>query len=175
VARRGARFCSHACATGTPITRFWSHVDKNGPTPIHVPELGPCWTWTGPKERSGHGRTYVATGKRDGAHRFSYRLLVGDFDPALFICHKCDNPSCVNPRHLFAGTQLDNVRDRESKLRGCHGENSHMAKITEEQAIEALRLHAKGVPCSVIADKLDLGTQATLNLLRRKTWKHLSF
>ena len=92
------------------IARFWSKVNKNA-------ENG-CWVFTGAKHDWGYGIFYVDEKRRlVRAHRFSYWLHFGPYPKDKFVLHKCDNPPCVNPDHLFLGTQLDNVRDCLSKSR----------------------------------------------------------
>lgn len=84
------------------IARFWEKVDKNGPTPVHAPELGPCWVWTASLRAKGYGAFgYTLNGKtvQDRGHRFSYALHVGPIPARAFVLHKCDNPACVNPTH----------------------------------------------------------------------------
>jgi hypothetical protein len=105
----------------TLIERFWPKVDKKGPIPKNRPDLGPCWIWTGSisnqnTKNKRYGNIY-AWGKGRRAHRVAYRLFIEEFDENLKICHHCDNPTCVNPKHLFLGTQKDNVRDCLSKGR----------------------------------------------------------
>lgn len=85
---------------------FWNRVDKSGE----------CWEWLGGKDRDGYGRI-VINGKWWGSHRLSYTLVKGEIPKGLVICHSCDNPGCVNPSHLFVGTQTDNVKDMDSKGR----------------------------------------------------------
>jgi len=94
--------------------RFWSKVDKSA---------GPdgCWLWTAGKFRQGYGCFDVA-GKSVKAHRTAYTLTNGQIPHdgsahGLCVCHRCDNPPCCNPAHLFLGTHIDNVRDRENKGR----------------------------------------------------------
>ncbi len=82
-----------------------------------------CWLWSGVKDRNGYGCFYVKeqngkyTHKRKYAHRISYEIYNGEFDKNMFVCHTCDTPSCVNPKHLFLGTPRDNFQDMFKKGR----------------------------------------------------------
>ncbi len=100
--------------------RFWSKVDKNGPTPVHCPEVGQCWVWTAfRKPNNGYGTFKGEGGKRGTiilAHRFSYSMLA-DIPNGMRVLHRCDNPACVRPEHLFLGSQKDNVHDCIAKGR----------------------------------------------------------
>lgn len=88
--------------------RFWEKVQV---IPFHS-----CWEWVAARNEYGYG--VFGIGKQtDKAHRISFRLLVGEIPKGKFICHKCDNPSCVNPNHLFVGTGADNVKDMIEKKR----------------------------------------------------------
>lgn len=80
-----------------------------------IPECG-CWIWTGATVRDDYG-CIIVDGKVIRAHRFSWQLHNGPIPKGLFVLHKCDTPSCVNPQHLFLGTQLDNIRDMLNKNR----------------------------------------------------------
>lgn len=83
---------------------FWSHV-----------EITPdCWMWHGNIDTNGYGRT-TFNGVRTGAHRVSYFLLKGEIPKGMMACHHCDNPKCVNPAHIFIGTQKDNMQDWTKK------------------------------------------------------------
>ncbi len=86
------------------MERFWSKVDKSGD----------CWLWRGSVNPQGYG-TFSFGGKSRGAHRVSYLLSKGEIGDGLCVCHTCDNPPCVNPDHLWLGTQADNMRDMGSK------------------------------------------------------------
>lgn len=89
--------------------RFWSKVSKE-------PNEKGCWIWTGELGIKGYGIATVR-GFRVAAHRLSYLIHNGSLDPDLMVCHNCDNPPCVNPEHLFQGTNSDNVRDCVNKKR----------------------------------------------------------
>jgi transcriptional regulator with XRE-family HTH domain len=94
--------------------KFWDFVDKDGPEVAGRSHLGRCWVWTGPanEKRGGYGRW-----RRALAHRHSWELANGPIPDGLWILHHCDNPPCVNPAHLYAGTHLDNMRDMAERGR----------------------------------------------------------
>jgi len=79
-------------------------------------DIGPCIEWPWSKDQKGYGALYI-NGTKIQAHRAAYRLHVGKIPRGMLICHKCDNPKCINPKHLFAGTPSDNLRDCVKKGR----------------------------------------------------------
>ena len=108
-----------------------------------------CWLWRGPFIRSGYG-TMTHRGVRRYAHRWTYEVATGTRldDPKVLVCHRCDNPPCVNPAHLFLGTYLDNNRDSQRKGRGKIPRLAHeqhpMAKLTRADVREIRSLYTTG-------------------------------
>jgi len=136
-----------------------------------------CWVWTGWKTVKGYGKI-SREGKGKGpsvyAHRLAYELHTGEIPVGNVVCHSCDNPSCVNPAHLFVGTQVDNLRDMASKGRSLRGERQPNAKLTESNVIEIFAMRRDGAKLSVIGDRFGVGKSHVHGVLTRKTWKHLA-
>jgi hypothetical protein len=106
-----------------------------------INEKSGCWEWTAGKTKSGYGR-FSLKGQMIRAHRFSYHIYNNTNPGELLICHSCDNPICVNPKHLFLGTGKDNSQDREKKGRSNprKGLNHPMCKLTENQIISIKKM-----------------------------------
>lgn len=154
--------------------RFWEKVQKG---------YG-CWLWVGARNQNGYGLAYrKVRGENRNllAHRISYELTFGKIPAGLFICHHCDNPPCVNPKHLFAGTARDNNLDRDRKgrrrpptFRSPVGKDHPGAKLTEAQVQEIRRLRdLNGWGHRRISMRLNLPRGAVDGVVRRLSWKQL--
>lgn len=133
------RFISgHQLRRGTLPERFWEKVDVRDPDE--------CWEWQAGKTVEGYGRIYTGKISLDMAHRVSYELHHGPIPEGMKVLHKCDNPPCCNPAHLFLGDDLVNVCDKIAKGRSNMptGERHHGARFTNEQVREVRRLFATG-------------------------------
>src|SRR3990172_665127 len=130
--KKGVKYCSWECRQGgkTLEERFWQKVKIGNPDD--------CWKWTGNLDGKNYGRImFKKYGKRFLAHRLSWYIHNGKIPQGLFVCHHCDNPTCVNPKHLFLGTPTDNMKDMYDKNRhirvSMKGSENPMAKLTKEQ------------------------------------------
>ncbi len=146
------------------IERFWTKVEK----------YDGCWQWKASKNRDGYGKFSINRNDWVLAHRFSWELHYGPIPEGLKVLHKCDNPECTNPDHLFIGTNLDNSRDCIQKGRFTHkGELHFNSKFTEDQIIEIRKRYENREFQRIIAK--DFGTtQAQISqIVLRKQWRHV--
>ncbi len=178
----------------TVSERLWEKVNRNGPIPPHQPHLGPCWLWMAYLDVKGYGRLSVATypngvykAKLAYSHILVWEEVKGAVPTGLCVLHKCDNPACVRPDHLFLGTRKDNNKDRHAKGRydTCpKGEDNYKHKLTSDQVLEIRRIcqPAKpgnthmGAPKNSYTDLarwygVNYGTIRLIVL--RKNWKHI--
>lgn len=166
-------------ASESDLARFEAKVNRAGSTPVHCPDLGPCWLWTASKSRDGYGR-FGFEGGPVLAHRFALIHATGNSpESSVQACHRCDNRACVNPAHLFWGTNADNQRDAFAKGRSSirteqDGASNGHAKVTEAQAIEIIERRALDEPRSALADEFGISYAAVWSIERGTTWKHLS-
>lgn len=138
------------------------------------PGIGPCRIWTGHRGSNGYGRIggrefsggYVYT------HRVAYELTYGPIPPGRHILHRCDNPPCCEPTHLFLGDQSSNNEDRDTKGRVRHGEGHTSARLTYEKVNRARTLHATGAISGRALAKMFGVSAATMSAaLRGDSWK----
>lgn len=142
---------------------FWRHVEKSEG----------CWEWTSYRAPKGYGRaSYRDIGV--AAHRLSYEINVGPIPDGLMVCHKCDNPPCVRPDHLFLGTNAENQRDasRKGRLKGRHaGELHPTARLTER---DVLAIRRSRDPIRVIAQTYGIARSTVTSVRSGRSWKHLT-
>lgn len=152
------------------LDRFEAWVER---TP-----LDGCWIWIGTLWPNGYGYCRTESRRnspRELAHRLSWRLHVGEIPVGMNVCHRCDVRSCVNPAHLFLGTQLDNVRDMDAKGRRVNaapkGERHANSKLREADVLAI----AKDVttPRSVLAGRYMIDEETVSRIRARKAWTHL--
>jgi hypothetical protein len=153
--------------------RFWSKVAKNGPND--------CWLWTSTKNQQGYGRFAFTVSKTPprqkwhSAHRLVWEWENGPIPDDLIVCHHCDNPGCVNPRHLFIGTHRDNAQDRERKGRRCPaaGETNGRAKLTLADVI-GIRQAANDTNRGELAERYRVSRGHVNAIISGRIWAHVA-
>lgn len=135
--------------------------------------LDGCWYWLGALSESGYGN-FKSESRSERAHRVSYRLYKGPIPDGLFACHKCDNPACVNPDHLFLGTLKENQEDMSRKGRAARGSKSGMAKLTESDIKQIRQLVCvDDVSRRVVASFFKVDRGHVDKIIRRQRWAHV--
>jgi len=150
--------------------RFWKYtVKKEG-----------CWKWVGHCDPNGYGRLNRSVGQKRYvpvlAHRLSWEIHNGSVVPkGKLVCHKCDNPNCVNPDHLYVGDQLSNIKDMWNRGRAnpgrSIGENHGMSKLSEDQVQE---IRGSKETCRVLSNRYGISATQVSSIKNRKSWKHLT-
>jgi hypothetical protein len=154
---------------------------------ITIKENG-CWEWIGATDNN-YGQIWI-DGKKEKAHRASYKLHYGEIPHNVLVCHKCDNKICVNPEHLFIGTQSDNMKDcsnknrtafkkypyilRRKKTKTTKGEQHHQAKLKEYQVIEIRNLFNSGIRLRDISAKYGINRKHIQDIVHFRSWKHVA-
>ncbi len=143
--------------------RFWIKVNKTNY----------CWEWTAALDTKGYGVFGIGY-KLERVHRVSYLLKYGVIPDNLCVLHKCDNPKCVRPGHLFLGTQKDNALDREKKGRhtSAKGENIVASKLTAKQ-IKEIRKVSKYLSNRTIAKIYCVSHTCINDVVNGKYWRHI--
>jgi len=156
--------------------QFWKRVDKSGE----------CWPWTGYKNQCGYGVTYKRN-KHVLAHRLAWEIVHGAIPNGMQVLHKCDNPRCCNPAHLFLGTHKDNMEDMTRKGRRVRGEQLRLSiknpprgercartKLTSAQVLEIRRRYRpRVVSVSMLAKEFGINRSAIWKIVRGQRWRHL--
>lgn len=144
---------------GTADERFWANVDNS--------DAEGCWEWVGYINHAGYG-LHGVDGTQVRAHRYSYELHKDPIPEGHFVCHRCDNPACVRPGHLFAGTHADNMADMVYK-----GRHSHT--LSEGDVLEIRRRYVKGErPTQTeLAEEYGVGHSQIGRIVRGEAWTHI--
>lgn len=159
------------------MERFWSKVDRRGDDE--------CWPWNARTVGLGYGTYTLHHRKQVKAHRLSWEIANGPIPAGLCVCHRCDNPRCCNPRHLFLGTHTQNIADRDAKGRtacGSHngrytkpehtarGERHGRSKITASDVLAIRSLRSGGATLSSISAKFKVGTSQIWRITIGQHW-----
>lgn len=159
--------------------RFWSKVKIASPDE--------CWEWQGAINSSGYG-SFRKGNKICGAYRVSWELTYGEIPNDILVCHKCDNPPCVNPNHLFLGTYRDNAVDRSMKGRSSkligkyshehpektYGERNGRAKLTTQDVLNIRNEYVEGsITQQELSEQYGVARTVISYIIHRKIWKHI--
>lgn len=150
------------------VTRFWSKVKIGKPDE--------CWEWQAYRSKSGYGKFGIRRITVMYAHRVSWMITSGDVPKGLVVAHRCDNPPCVNPSHLFVCTQEENWDDMRQKGRNSNGislgEKHGLSKLTEKDVSE-IRSLSKVLSNVKISEKFKVHPATIGNIVNGKTWNWL--
>lgn len=172
--KQGTQLCKDGKIRGRRRTPSeWEYINKFWKT-VKIGDANQCWEWSG--KRSSNYGWMVYNGRPWKAHRLSL-LFSGEKLENLFVCHKCDNPPCCNPNHLFTGTPRDNNLDasRKGRLKGAgRGELNHKSKLTEENVREIKDLFSKKeMTITMLSRKYKVTWYAIKFILIGKNWAHI--
>lgn len=145
---------------GKPLSdRFWVKVNVGAPDE--------CWRWLAYINRHGYGR-FRHKGAQTNAQRVAYELKVGPVPQGMHVLHRCDNPACCNPAHLFLGTNSDNAADRHSKGRDAAMEGNGRAKLT---AAKAREIRSSNLSIREAAMAFGVGKSTVHHIRKMHTWR----
>ena len=149
-------------------SRFWSKVNRKNDDS--------CWEWLSPFDKKGYGQFSIGK-KTFRAHRISWVYTFGPIQEGLFVCHKCDNPRCVNPNHLFLGSHIDNVRDMDRKGRRKNApsylDKHGNAKLTNCQVMRIKEFISVGIQQNKLAKFYKVSTGCINHIAKERQWKTL--
>ncbi len=144
------------------ISRFWQYVFKTDS----------CWLWTASRKRNGYGQLGYNKSKIY-PHRLSYMIHIGNIPDGKVVCHACDVPHCVNPSHLFLGTQQDNLKDMRVKNRHVRGSMFGSSKLADKDVRDIIMKYKSGVKNMTLAREYKVSHATIHRIVNRKLWKHI--
>ena len=138
----------------------------------YVVSANGCWVWQGVLHPHGYGSITVNR-RTIRAHRFAYERLVGPIPAGMVVCHRCDNRACVNPEHLWLGTNDENMADMAQKRRAAFGRRQHLAKLDEDK-VRQIRAIGSSMKQRDLAKQFGVSQRAVVMILHNITWRHVS-
>jgi hypothetical protein len=134
-----------------------------------------CWIWNGKCDKDGYGRFYGDRDRRNihRANRWAWIFAYGAIPDGLSVCHRCDNPPCVNPEHLFLGTTYENMQDRNAKNRQARGHRNGLSKLTPEMVLEIRNRFLLGETETKLGRVFGVSQSAISTIVLHKRWTHI--
>ncbi len=148
------------------IDKFWRRVDKS--------PLTGCWLWRGPFGSKGYGKFTPGHGVSRIASRVAWAIMNGPIPEGVCVLHRCDNPPCVNPAHLFLGTVAENNADKARKGRCPRGEDAEHSKLTADDVREIRRRFESGAIAAEIVRDWPVSHRTARAIRDGETWRHVA-
>ena len=147
------------------LEKFWRNVERKGDDE--------CWEWIAGRSTHGYGAFHIPSVGTRTTHRVSFALHYRPLLAGEDVCHRCDNPPCVNPRHLFAGSAYDNMMDAFAKRRFRHSEENGRAILSNDEVRKIRKMMKLGIPQKAIAETFGT-SEGTVSMIKLgKQWRYV--